>query len=114
MQPQFCVLMCVANGVSKLIEGVFDNRFQYVDQLRNMGASIEVNGRVATISGGSPLYGAAVNASDLRAGAAMIIAGLAANGKTEIENIFDQLSLNFKFISLKLTTNTSIIIIQID
>ena len=87
MQPQFCVLMCVANGVSKLIEGVFDNRFQYVDQLRNMGASIEVNGRVATISGGSPLYGAAVNASDLRAGAAMIIAGLAANGKTEIENI---------------------------
>ncbi len=87
MQPQFCVLMCVANGVSKLVEGVFDNRFQYVDQLRHMGAEIEVNGRVATINGGSPLYGAAVNASDLRAGAAMVIAGLCANGKTEIENI---------------------------
>ncbi len=87
MQPQFCVLMCVAKGTSKLVEGVFDNRFQYVGQLRNMGASIEVNGRVATISGGSPLYGAPVSALDLRAGAAMVIAGLAAQGKTEIENI---------------------------
>lgn len=87
MQPQFCVLMCMAKGTSKLVEGVFDNRFQYVDQLRHMGASIEVNGRVATINGGSPLYGASVNASDLRAGAAMVIAGLCANGKTEIENI---------------------------
>ena len=86
MQPQFCVLMCVAQGTSKLVEGVFDNRFQYVDQLRHMGAAIEVNGRVATIKGGA-LYGAAVNASDLRAGAAMVIAGLCANGKTEIENI---------------------------
>jgi UDP-N-acetylglucosamine 1-carboxyvinyltransferase len=87
MQPQFCVLMCVAQGTSKLVEGVFDNRFQYVGQLRNMGASIEVNGRVATISGGSPLYGAPVSALDLRAGAAMVIAGLAAQGRTEIENI---------------------------
>ncbi len=87
MQPQFCVLMCVANGTSKLVEGVFDNRFQYVDQLRHMGADIEVNVRVATVKGGSPLYGAAVSALDLRAGAAMVIAGLCANGKTEIENI---------------------------
>ena len=87
MQPQFCVLMCVANGVSRLVEGVFDNRFQYVDQLRRMGAHIEVNGRVAVVSGGSPLYGAAVSALDLRAGAAMVIAGLSANGKTEIDNV---------------------------
>ena len=87
MQPQFCVLMCVAQGNSKLVEGVFDNRFQYVDQLRHMGANIEVNGRVANIKGGTPLYGAAVSALDLRAGAAMVIAGLSANGKTEIDNI---------------------------
>ncbi len=87
MQPQFCVLMCMAEGVSRLVEGVFDNRFQYVDQLRNMGANIEVNGRVATIKGTDSLYGARVTALDLRAGAAMVIAGLAARGKTEIENI---------------------------
>lgn len=87
MQPQFAVALCVAQGTSIISEGVWDNRFKYVDQLVRMGAEIEVNGKVAVITGVDHLKGAPVKADDLRAGAAMIIAGLAAKGRTEIENI---------------------------
>ena len=87
MQPQICVLMCLADGVSMLSEGVWDNRFRYVDELMLMGADIKVDGKLAVIQGPTELSAAPVKAVDLRAGAAMIIAGLAANGKTEIENI---------------------------
>ncbi|MBE6623203.1 MAG: UDP-N-acetylglucosamine 1-carboxyvinyltransferase [Ruminococcaceae bacterium] len=87
MNPQMCVLMCLANGVSTMTEGVWDNRFRYVEELSLMGAKITVNGKTATIEGPTNFSGAPVKAVDLRAGAAMIIAGLIANGKTEIDNI---------------------------
>ncbi len=87
MNPQMCVLMCLANGVSMMSEGVWDNRFRYVEELRLMGADIKVDGKLAVIEGNTEFSAAPVKAVDLRAGAAMIIAGLVANGKTEIENI---------------------------
>ena len=88
MQPQIAALLCMANGTSVLAEGVYENRFRYTEELRRMGADIEVNGKVATIHGPTPLHEARVRAVDLRAGAAMIIAALAAEGKTEIEDIY--------------------------
>ncbi len=87
MNPQFGALLCLAKGVSCLTEGIFNNRFRYVEELKRMGANIKVDGATAIIEGGSPLSGAPVKAVDLRAGVAMIIAGLAINGKTEIEDI---------------------------
>ncbi len=87
MHPQFTALLCRASGESALTETVFENRFKYVDELAKMGASIEVDGRIAKIKGGSPLHGASVTSVDLRAGAALIVAGLAAEGTTEVTNI---------------------------
>ena len=87
MNPQFSILLCLADGVSSLSEGIYDNRFRYVEELKRMGADITVDGRCATFKGGLPLSGAPVRAVDLRAGAAMIIAGLTASGRTEIEDI---------------------------
>lgn len=87
MQPQIAVLLCLAEGTSLLTEGVWDNRFRYVDELRRLGAQISVDGRVAIIEGIDHFSGAPVKATDLRAGAAMVIAGLAATGTTEIEDI---------------------------
>jgi len=88
MQPQFTTLLTVAEGTSIVNESVYDNRFKYVDELKRMGASIQVDGRVAVIQYVPTLTGAAVKACDLRAGAAMIIAGLMAKGTTEIEDIY--------------------------
>jgi UDP-N-acetylglucosamine 1-carboxyvinyltransferase len=87
MQPQFATLLCTCNGTSTVVEDVWDNRFKYVDQLRRMGANIIVNGDTALITGVEKLQAAPVEADDLRAGAAMVIAGLAANGETHVENI---------------------------
>ncbi len=87
MQPQMAVLLSVADGTSLVSEGVWDNRFRYVDQLIRMGANIQVNGTIAVIDGVKELTGAPVKADDLRAGAAMIIAGLIARGTTEVENL---------------------------
>lgn len=88
MNPQIGVLMCLANTSSTLREGVWDNRFKYVDELKRMGADITVtDGKTAHFEGGNTLLGAPVTACDLRAGAALIIAGLCADGVTEIENI---------------------------
>ncbi len=87
MQPQFATLLCVCNGTSTVVEDVWDNRFKYIDQLRRMGANIIVNGDTALITGVEALRGAPVQADDLRAGAAMVIAGLIAQGETTIENI---------------------------
>lgn len=87
MQPQIMALMAVAEGTSVVSESIFDNRFKHVDELRRMGASIKVEGRVAIINGVSPLSGAFVEATDLRAGAALILAGLAAEDATIIESI---------------------------
>ena len=87
MQPQMAVLLSLAKGTSVVSEGVWDNRFKYLDQLMRMGANVQVDGTIAVIQGVNELTGAPVRADDLRAGAAMIIAGLAASGITEIEDI---------------------------
>ncbi len=87
MQPQMCVLLTIADGTSILTENVWDNRYQYVGQLVRMGAKIQVDGKVAVIEGVKRLTGVEVKATDLRAGAAMIIAGLVADGTTTVENI---------------------------
>ena len=87
MQPQMGTLLCLANGTSVITEGIYDNRFKYVNELRKMGAEIQVDGRVAIIEGGARLTGAVVQACDLRAGAAMVIAGMCAAGTTVVEDI---------------------------
>ncbi len=87
MQPQIAAALCIAQGTSVLTEGVWDNRYRYVDEFRRMGARIQVDGKVAVIEGVDHLTGAPVHACDLRAGAAMVIAGLAAQGVTEIDGI---------------------------
>lgn len=87
MQPQIAVALSMANGTSIVTEGVWDNRFQYIDELRKMGASVSVDGKVAVFQGVEKLHGAPVRATDLRAGAAMVIAAMMAEGTTEIENI---------------------------
>ena len=87
MQSQIGAVLCLAQGTSVITEGVWDNRFRYVDELRRMGASIQVDGKIAVIEGVEKLTGAPVNACDLRAGAAMVIAGLAAEGITEVDSI---------------------------
>ena len=87
MHPQFAPLLCLANGVSCIQEGVWENRFRYVNELRKMGATVVLDSRTATFVGGGPLHGAPVDAMDLRAGAALIIAGLVAEGKTEIGGV---------------------------
>ena len=87
MQPQMGTLLCLANGTSVITEGIYDNRFKYVNELRKMGAEIQVDGSVAIIEGGARLTGAVVQACDLRAGAAMVIAGMCAAGTTVVEDI---------------------------
>lgn len=87
MQPQMCVLLSIAKGTSILSESVWDNRFQYVGQLLRMGANIQVDGKVAVIEGVDSLAGCEVKATDLRAGAALIIAGMVCDGVTTVENI---------------------------
>lgn len=86
MHPQMAALLSVAEGTSIINESVWDNRFRYVDELKRLGANIQVDGKIAVIEG-TKLSGATVKACDLRAGAAMVIAGLAANGTTIIEEI---------------------------
>ncbi|MEG2087283.1 MAG: UDP-N-acetylglucosamine 1-carboxyvinyltransferase [Angelakisella sp.] len=87
MQPQMAAMLVTAEGTSIITEGVWDNRFRYVNELTHMGAAITVDGKVAVIVGSKELTGAPVRATDLRGGAAMIIAGLIARGTTEIEEI---------------------------
>ena len=88
MQPQMTVLLTLAQGTSIITDSIWDNRFRYVDDLRRMGAHIQVDGNIAVVEGGHPLKGAPVRATDLRAGAALIIAGLCAQGTTYIEDIY--------------------------
>ena len=87
MQPQMATVLTVAEGTSIVTEGVWDNRFRYIDQLTLMGVNVQVDGKVAVITGVDSLSPAPVKAVDLRAGAAMIIAGLMAEGTTEVEDI---------------------------
>jgi len=87
LQPQMTALLCNAQGTSLLTETVYDHRFQYVKELLRLGANIKVEGRVAIIEGGAVLTGTRVYSTDLRAGAALVLAGLSAYGKTMINNV---------------------------
>ena len=88
MQAQICVCMALASGVSRLTESVYETRFfGYCTELESMGAHIQIDGKTATVVGMEGLHGATVRARDLRAGAALVIAGLAAEGTTRVENI---------------------------
>lgn len=87
LQPQMTALLCIAKGKSTITENVWQNRFQYVNELKRLGAKISVDGRNAYIDGIDCFEGNQVNATDLRAGAALIIAGLAAKGVTSIGNV---------------------------
>ena len=88
MQSPMMALLTLSNGMSMVVENVFENRFQIVEELNRMGADIKVEGHTAVINGVSNLYGARVKATDLRAGAALVIAALAAEGRTEIEDAY--------------------------
>ena len=87
MQPQIAAVLCLAKGTSVLTEGVWDNRYRYVGEFRRLGAQIQVDGKIAIIEGVDHFTGASIQACDLRAGAAMVIAGLAAHGTTEVARI---------------------------
>lgn len=88
MQSQFMALMSVSEGSSVVSETVFENRFMHVDELKRMGAGIRVDGRIAMVDGVKQLTGCPVTATDLRAGAALVLAGLAAEGQTEIGSVY--------------------------
>ena len=87
MQPQISVALALAEGTSIVTESIFENRFKYVDELSRMGATIKVEGNVAVINGVQNLTGAEVSAPDLRAGAALVLAGLAADGYTTVDDV---------------------------
>ena len=101
MQPQIAVLLSLAEGTSIINESVWDNRFRYVDELKRMGAQISVDGKLAVVEGIDHLDAAPVKATDLRAGAALVIAGLCAQGITQIENI-EQIERGYENIEGKL------------
>ncbi|ACL63751.1 UDP-N-acetylglucosamine 1-carboxyvinyltransferase [Anaeromyxobacter dehalogenans 2CP-1] len=88
MQAQLMVLLCLADGTSRITETVFENRFMHVQELIRLGAHVEVDGRVAMVKGVPELSGAPVMASDLRASAALVLAGLAASGTTEVLRVY--------------------------
>ncbi len=84
MQPQTTAALCLAEGTSVITEGIYDNRFKYVEELKRMGAKVQVDGKVAVIEGVESFSGARLSACDLRAGAALVVAALAAKGTSEI------------------------------
>nr|MBP6646925.1 UDP-N-acetylglucosamine 1-carboxyvinyltransferase [Burkholderiaceae bacterium] len=88
MQAQFMVLNCVAQGASKVTETIFENRFMHVNELVRLGARIQIDGKVAITEGPAALSGATVMATDLRASACLVIAGLMAEGQTDVERIY--------------------------
>jgi UDP-N-acetylglucosamine 1-carboxyvinyltransferase len=88
MQAQFMTLMCLADGASVISENIFENRFMHVAELLRFGADVVVEGNAATVKGVKKLSGAPVMATDLRASASLILAGLAANNTTEVSRIY--------------------------
>ncbi|MEQ6360213.1 UDP-N-acetylglucosamine 1-carboxyvinyltransferase [Thermoanaerobacter thermohydrosulfuricus] len=88
MQQPFAVLLALADGISVITENIYENRFKYLNELKKMGAKVRVEGRTAIIEGVEKLTGAPLYATDLRAGAAMVIAGLAAEGTTEVMEVY--------------------------
>jgi UDP-N-acetylglucosamine 1-carboxyvinyltransferase len=88
MQAQFMTLNCVADGASHMTETIFENRYMHVPELCRMGAKIEVDGNIAMIRGVTQLYGAEVMATDLRASASLVLAGMYAEGQTLVDRIY--------------------------
>ena len=88
MQAQFAALNTIAEGTATVVETIFENRFMHVQELKRMGADIEIEGNTAIIRGVDKLTSAPVMATDLRASASLIIAGLVANGETEVQRIY--------------------------
>jgi UDP-N-acetylglucosamine 1-carboxyvinyltransferase len=88
MQAQFMAVNCIADGPARIIETIFENRFMHVDELLRLGANIEVDGHTALVQGVERLSGAAVMATDLRASASLVIAGLVADGDTVVDRIY--------------------------
>jgi UDP-N-acetylglucosamine 1-carboxyvinyltransferase len=103
MQAQFMALMCLADGSSIIKETIFENRFMHVSELRRMGADIEINGGQAVVKGKGRLSGAQVMATDLRASASLVLAGLAAEGQTEISRVY-HLDRGYQDLELKLAS----------
>ena len=102
MQAQFMALMCLADGWSMIRETIFENRFMHVSELRRMGADIEINGSQALVRGKRNLSGAQVMATDLRASASLVLAGLAAEERTEISRVY-HLDRGYQGLDLKLS-----------
>ena len=88
MQAQFMALNCIADGTSKVTETIFENRFMHVNELVRLGAHIQIEGKVALVEGVAQLSGATVMATDLRASASLVIAGLVADGETVVDRIY--------------------------
>lgn len=87
MQSVFTSMLCIAKGTSIVVENIFENRYKYTNELKRMGAKINIEGKIAIIKGVRKLSSATVEATDLRGGAATVLAGLIAKGKTKINNI---------------------------
>ena len=102
MQPQMTALLAVTRGTSIVSESIFENRFQYVDELNRMGVNVKVEGNTAIVSGVNKLTGTEITASDLRAGAALILAALVAKGETVINHV-DYIDRGYEFIEDKLS-----------
>lgn len=109
LQPQIVTLLTAAEGTSIVTENVWDNRFQYVNQLARMGAQITVDGKVAVVEGAAKLKGSPITSTDLRAGAALVIAGLMADGVTEVYNLkyidrgYEDFALKLKGLGAQIT-----------
>jgi UDP-N-acetylglucosamine 1-carboxyvinyltransferase len=88
MQAQFMALNCIAEGGARITETIFENRYMHVNELVRLGAKIEVDGHTALVTGVPKLSGASVMATDLRASASLVIAGLVADGETEVDRIY--------------------------
>jgi len=102
MQAQFMALNCIADGSAMVVETIFENRFMHVQELRRLGAQIEVEGNTAVVRGVERLEGATVMATDLRASASLVIAGLVAQGETVIDRIY-HLDRGYEHIEAKLS-----------
>ena len=87
MQSVFTSMLCTAKGTSIIVENIFENRYRYTNELKRMGAKISIEGKIAIVKGVKKLSGATVEATDLRGGAAVVLAGLTAKGKTKVDNI---------------------------
>ena len=88
MQAQFCVLNAVAEGKSRIVETVFENRFMHISELMRMGAAMDIDGNTVTVNGVGRLKGAPVMATDLRASASLIVAALVADGETTVRRVY--------------------------